>query len=56
MTRDIDSDQTDGSTERRAQRDLTARVGAPLERQSKGTGGKWSAWKSRLGSRKQPRA
>jgi hypothetical protein len=56
MTRAIESDQSDGSVERQAQKDLTARLGAPLVRRSKGNNLKWSTWKSRLGAHRESRA
>ena len=43
------SDEVEGAAERRAQRDLTNRVGERLTRQESPSNKKLSTWKSRFG-------
>ena len=52
------SDEREGIAERRAQRELTERVGARLVRRSKSHNLKWRTWTSRFGipTTAQPKA
>jgi hypothetical protein len=53
MSSATESNPNDGSAQREAQKDLTARLGAPLVRRAKTTNLKWSTWKWRLGRSKR---
>jgi hypothetical protein len=46
--------ESEGAAERRAQRELTERVGVRLVRRGNTTTLKWSTWKWRLGMRARP--
>jgi hypothetical protein len=46
----------EGVTERRAQRELTERVGVPLVRRSRSHNLKWRTWTWRLGLRRGAKA
>jgi len=49
----ISSYEAEGVAERRAQKELTERVGVSLVRRSKADNFKWSTWKWRFGIRGQ---
>ncbi len=51
----IESRESEGVAERRAQKELTQRVGVSLVRRSKSSNLDWSTWKRRFGMRSEER-
>jgi hypothetical protein len=48
-------DQSEGASERQAQKELTGRVGVTLTRRTKADNRKLGSWKSRFGLRREAR-
>lgn len=55
MNPSTESEQTHGTAERQAQKDLTERVGARLVPPTKTSNLKWSTWRARVTPRREAR-